>query len=329
MSVIRQHKQTLSAIYTPYYLAAFASLLVKKKRQPTIFHFHGDHAITKIDHQEGFFRIVKFAYIWIFGKIIAHLQTSALNAVNSIIFVAPEARLQIEKKYNLKSVRQRSFIVPNGVSLDTYHPEKNRNEKLYLEKLTKRYRLTKKHTVVLYSGRIDQKKGIDKIINALGILQKGNKRASYFLFVMHPTYKDKDSARYFAYLKKVQARNHIKIQFVSQPKSLTPYYQIADICILPSEQEMMPLVMLESLASGTPFFGTKVGNMPRLLKTIDKKLILEKQDVQSIVSAITWWQLLRSKEKQQIKKGCIALGKQFSWHTTAQKVMRVISLALD
>ncbi len=325
IKVINKYKKTFNTLYTPYYLAAFAGSLFKKANQSIIFHFHGDHAITKIDAQPNGFR---YAYIWLFGKIISRLQTSALNVANSVIFVAAEARREINLKYKLHLLKQRSSIVPNGVSLQAYHPINSQFEKDAISQICKTSSISKKATVLLYSGRIDQKKGIEKILVALYELKKYSSK-EFILLVMYPHYKDKDSAKYFQKLKYLKKKYKLNVKFISHPKSLRPYYQLADFCILPSEQEMMPLVMLESLACGTPFFGTDVGNMRRVLSKINTNLILKNQDQQSIVDTFLWWQTLTSSERKDLQSKCIDLSKKYSWKSTAKKVMDVISQHQD
>lgn len=328
LRVINQHKQTLSALYTPYYLAALAGNLVKNNRQAVIVHFHGDHAITKIDAQSGFFRHLKFGYIWLFGQMIAHLQRAALDGADAVIFVTPEAEREITQKYHLRSLHQRSSIIPNGVDTDFYHPLSTRDEKNISQKILIKNKIAKRTTILLYSGRIDQKKGIDLIFQALHTLKEIHPEKNYFLFVMYPAYKDKDSANYFNDLKNLQKKYSLHITFISQSNSLRSYYQLADLCLLPSAQEMMPLVMLESLACGTPFLGTKVGNMARVLKQVSPQLVLKQPSATAIVKSIEWWHSLNSAKKHLLNERCYQLSKNYTWETTTAKVTSVIQQEL-
>jgi glycosyltransferase involved in cell wall biosynthesis len=324
LKTIILHRQTFSVIYTPYYLAAFAGIVIKSQNQSVVVHFHGDHAITKIDPQTGYFRHLKFGYIWLFGKIITYLQTTALAAANAVIFVTQEARHEIAHKYHLSALTKHSFIIPNGVSLALYHPKTDPTEKAIGKKILAKNQISPHTTVLLYSGRIDQKKGVNLIFEAMRKLKKNYPHKKYVLFILYPNYKDKDSALYFQYLQKLQKDYDLHVTFVPQVKSLRPYYQIADICLLPSEQEMMPLVMLESLACGTPFLGTKVGNIPKILEKITPHLILKQQTAEAVVKNITWWQSLSLREKHHIRSQCHQISQTYSWETTTQKVMAVL-----
>lgn len=319
------YRNQISAIYTSYFLAALVAALVNNSSQIVVFHFHGDHAITRIRPQPGWFGWLKHIYIWIFGRLIAYLQFLALNFADRLIFVAPEAYQQIKTKYQLKRHPSHISIIPNGVSTDCYHPTHTAEEKSQLKKVREQLKLNPFDITLLYSGRIDEKKGIHHILDAMVILKTEKTNLHCCLIVMHPSYRDKDSAEYINSLKQTVKRHRLGVKFVTQPQSLADYYRLADLCLLPSEQEMMPLVMLESLSCGTPFFGPNHGNIANCLRPIHSQLVLPTNNGHVIAEKIKWWQEMNLKQKQQLKQRCVKTAAQYSWQATAQSVLAAIS----
>lgn len=321
---IRKHHRNTAIIYTPYFLAALVASLMKKKQQRVIFHFHGDHTITHIPNQPGWSGWLKYSYIWLIGKTIASLQFAALRRADKLLFVAKEAYLQIATKYHLERSVQQVVIVPNGVSTHQYHPPSSKTEKQTLQMLRRKLQIHNDTIVLLYSGRIDEKKGIHHILSAMRLLKTRTPNKHHKLLIMHPSYRDKDSAEYIINLHKTIASAQLDVTFITQPEKLAPYYQLADVCLLPSEQEMMPLVMLESLACATPFIGTKKGNIASILSTIHPQLILSSNSPQAIAKKITWFTELNKQQRKLLQKACLATAVKFTWSTTAQKVFATI-----
>lgn len=327
-AVFANSKQ-VEIIYTPYYLAALIASLLKKKTQIVVFHFHGDHAITHIPVQKGWLGNLKYLYIYLFGTIISGLQKAALARSNLLIFVSEQAYQHIQKTYALPKSSTQIVIAPNGVSNTIFHPATTPREKKAVSQLRKKLKINDQEMVILYSGRIDEKKGIHQILKALKMLQQSHQSKTVRCIIMHPSYRDKDSTKYAAMLKSYVRRHALAVNFVSQPQTLAPYYQLADMCILPSEQEMMPLVMLESLACGTPFFGTNQGNMGQLLPRINPHLLLPNNHPTSIVTAIQWWQQLSFAQKQLLHYRCTKEAAKYTWKKTIQTVFSAISQTFE
>lgn len=321
---MRKLGNQVTAIYTPYFLAALVASLMKKPAQRVIFHFHGDHAITRIPTQPGWLGQLKYGYIWMLGRTIAYLQFAALRRSDRLIFVAREAYQQIVTKYHLDRAAQHVVIVPNGVSIQQYHPAASLSEQKVLHTIRKKLHLSKSTMTLLYSGRIDEKKGIHHILSAMQLLSKQAPTVQCKLIIMHPSYRDKDSAEYISTLRRSINSHALDVTFISQPTHLAPYYQVADVCLLPSEQEMMPLVMLESLACGTPFMGTKKGNVASVLSTIEKQLVLKDNTAQTIANQIRWLSEQSQLQRTKLKQSCLAIASHYPWSTTAQKVLATI-----
>lgn len=56
-----------------------------------------------------------------------------------------------------------------------------------------------------------------------------------------------------------------RVRWMGQQADPSPFYREADVCLLLSQHEAAPFVLLESMASGTPVVATPVGGVPEVL----------------------------------------------------------------
>jgi D-inositol-3-phosphate glycosyltransferase len=117
--------------------------------------------------------------------------------------------------------------------------------------------------VILFVGRIEALKGIDNLVKALGILRNGTEAS---LLVVGG---DEHSSSEVSRLKEMARNSGIidSVQFIGPvPQSRLPlYYSAADVSVVASYYESFCLVVLESLACGTPVVSTQVGIAPAVI----------------------------------------------------------------
>jgi D-inositol-3-phosphate glycosyltransferase len=140
-------------------------------------------------------------------------------------------------------------VIPCGVNLELFR---------HIDKESARRSLgLNGHKILLFVGRIDPLKGIDRLLTAIPRLDiKQNLK----LLVIGG---DEDSKPEVERLQKLSRSLNIQdlVTFagIVEQTELPLFYSSADICIIPSYHESFGLVALESLACGTPIVATKVG----------------------------------------------------------------------
>lgn len=138
-------------------------------------------------------------------------------------------------------------IVPCGVNLELFRPMDRRAAR-------RRLGLNDGKTIV-FAGRIEPLKGVDKLLMAMHQLKDQGLR----LLVIGG---DGDS-QYDQELQKLSRELNIQdtVTFLGlvRQEELPCFYSAADVCVIPSYYESFGLVALEALACGTPVVSTPVG----------------------------------------------------------------------
>lgn len=139
--------------------------------------------------------------------------------------------------------------------------------------LKKELGIDPKYPVLLFAGRITKEKGILELLEALFGLEE----EQYTLLVAGTTFFHADVKDSFEErLRRIAGKIRGKIiftGFIPYPE-MYQYYQLADICILPSVwQEPCSIGVIECIVSGTPLITTRTGGTPE--NTTEATILLE------------------------------------------------------
>jgi glycosyltransferase involved in cell wall biosynthesis len=84
------------------------------------------------------------------------------------------------------------------------------------------------------------------------------------------------------------------LEFRNSTPNMPEIFQEADICVLTSDHEGTPNVLLEAMASGLPVVATKVGGVPEIVSHGRTGLLVDREDSQGLTAATA--NLLRDAE---------------------------------
>ena len=263
------------------YLNSFiASKKAKKCSKPLILTQH----ITFVNHgliTNLIQRIVKSIY----GKYI-------IKSADKIIVCNEQVKIWLDEP-------NKTFFLHNAVDTNLFKPA-TKKEKITLRK---KYNLPLNKPIILFVGRLVEKKGFDKLFEA----------------------RDKDYLLVFAgegnipdYMKK--DKNILFLGGMSQEK-LSEIYKASDIFCLPSVNEGFPLTILEAMSSGLPII---TSNNPGYEHYLNKeKVLLIKPEVNIIKSSIK--DLIQNKKKINKMKEYSRTEaiKKFNWNKNAISLLEV------
>lgn len=115
-------------------------------------------------------------------------------------------------------------------------------------------------------------------------------------------------------------------------EQLTSYYQASDLVLMPTAQlEGFGLVTVEALACGTPVLGTPVAATPEILLKVDRNLIAEGTDAQSLAASMR--RLIRrfrenpAYHRELARRGRLLVEQEYNWPLHCRLLDQVLRAA--
>ena len=142
--------------------------------------------------------------------------------------------------------------------------------------------------VILFLGRITKIKGVDLLIEAFKLVRNKNEKVT--LVIVGQVYDNSMKSS----LKELPD-GIIVLNVVKDP---IPYYEIADLVVLPSRIEPFPYVMLEAGMMQKPFIGARTGGIAEFIEDGVNGLLFEPESVDQLVTKIE--SLLKSDKNSKI-----------------------------
>ena len=167
-----------------------------------------------------------------------------------------------------KNLVSRYAIVPNGVHIRGHSFTRCLNSKIHF----------------IYLSRIDIKyKGLDLLLNAIGILFKTHPEINVDFHFYGSRYDPSMVEEVVSHLNKVKGSVYYHGEVLGNKKEAA--YKTANIYILPSLSEGMPITVLEALSYGLPCIVTPQTNMAELIADNHAGWVTT-TDVQSIADTL-------------------------------------------
>ena len=173
-----------------------------------------------------------------------------VNAVDAYAVISREIDAELEGQGVPASKR---FFIPNGVDLSRFKPV-DENEKSVL-----RARLgLPEGLMVLFAGRLDPEKRLDQLLGLWPCVRARFANASLVL------------AGAGSEEKRLRELAGEGVVFVGRVDDAVPYFQAADVFVLPSATEGLSNSLLEALACGLPTVATAVGGATDVIRHGDQ-----------------------------------------------------------
>ena len=201
----------------------------------------------------------------------------------------------------------RSEPILNGCDTGIFHPSRQADARKALA-------LDPDSEIILYVGRLDFRKGLVELVDAVARLASQRPHLHCYIMGDGP---DKSM------LIDAVTRHNVsgKITFVPSrgTKEVAVWMAAADLVTLPSYNEGCPNVVLEALSVGRPVVATRVGGIPELMDDTCGRLV-PPQDVPSLAGALD--QTLH----QHWDPNTISAKHGRSWEEVASELHRILEL---
>jgi len=201
-------------------------------------------------------------------------------------------------------------VIPCGVNLELFQP-------MDKERARKQLGFSNNGKSILFVGRIEPLKGIDKLLMAMPYLK--NKRGPRLLVIGGDEHSQYEMERLQRLSQELHIQESVTFLGLIRQEELPLFYNAADVCAVPSYYESFGLVVLESLACGTPVVATKVGGTESIIRQGETGYVVIDNTPSRLAQKIA---LLLSRPNggaQYIMRASVA---RFSWSSIAEAMVR-------
>ena len=103
-------------------------------------------------------------------------------------------------------------------------------------------------------------------------------------------------------------------------EKIAEMYQAADVYVLPSYREGLPLTLFEAMASGLPIVASPVNGIPYEMKDPENGFLVRYGDIENLEKSII--ELIDNKElSRTISKNNIDKAKKYNWDIIAKRTI--------
>ena len=218
-----------------------------------------------------------------------------LKKVDRIIAVSASVKEDISK-YGLN--KDKITVIHNGVDTEVFRP----TEPVFKEKYEGCDNL------LIFVGRIIEQKGLDHLIDAMPRILKEYPRTKLLIVG-----KGKIKPRLIKKVKKMDLNKRIIFPGFIDEELMPNLYSSADVFVLPSLWEVLPIALLEGLSCGAPLLASDAGGNPEIVENGKNGFIFEKKNEEELIEKLRIMlddHNLRKKMRRESRK--IAL-KKFDW----------------
>lgn len=202
-------------------------------------------------------------------------------------------------------------IIPNGIDADSFRHE------ISVDLYRKKY-VAKGDKLVFFVGRLVYEKGVQTVIEAMPIILRKIPNVTFVVAGSGPHVNQLKSLVIDLGLEgKVKFTGHIDTD------ALFAFYKTADLTVVPSLYEPFGMVVLESMAMGTPTIVADTGGLSEIVVHEETGLKFEPGNPESLATAML--RILTDQELvNRLTDDAMAyLGEQFNWDRIAKRTLEV------
>ena len=203
---------------------------------------------------------------------------------------------------------ERISVIPCGVNLDLFQP---------WDKGVARQQLGFGNgNNVLFVGRIEPLKGIDRLLRAMTYMQNGHRLR---VVIIGGDGNNCDELERLQKLsRELNIEDSVTFSGMIKHEKLPCFYSAATACVIPSYYESFGLVALESIACGTPVIATDVGDLKSIIHQGETGYVVVDGNPCSLADKIA---LLLSSPDTKSALSIRASVTRFSWSNIAQQII--------
>jgi glycosyltransferase involved in cell wall biosynthesis len=232
------------------------------------------------------------------GYLSFILEKYAFKKVKDIIVCSEPMQRDVEKLSGADI-----YLIPNGIELD---------------KITSYKQLKSvKHPSIMYMGLLENIKGVDILIKALKLVK--DKIPDIHLYIA-----GEGSQEHFLkqLVENLKLDGNVDFLGYLTGEDKYAYLKSVDICVVPSLYESFGIIILESMACGTPVIASNSGNIPYLLKNDLLGIKFKYNSSEELAEKIIY--LIKNPDlRLQMCKESLKLTEKFKWSKIAERTAKL------
>ncbi len=290
------------AINLHFALYSFPLLRILPDGVPITFTFHGPWALES--QQEGAGKLSVFLKHWLVEKRV-------YERCDRFIVLSKAFGKILHQDYQVPW--SKIHIIPGGVDLHRFQPN------LSPQQARQQLNWPQDRRILFTPRRLVHRMGLNKLLNALALIKP--RIPDIWLAIAG---KGPVRASLEQQVTELGLNDHVKFLGFVPDDQLPLAYQAADLTVIPSQSlEGFGLVLLESLACGTPALCTPVGGMPEVLSALSPNLITASPEIKDIAKRLE--QLLIEEVPKPTRSACREYAcTHFDWYKIAPQVRKVL-----
>ncbi|MEO1394466.1 MAG: glycosyltransferase family 4 protein [Cyanobacteria bacterium J06634_5] len=295
------HTLKPDAINIHFALYGLAALPHLPKDIPVTCTFHGPWAFES--RQEGDNKVSTW--------IKKQMEQQVYHRCNRFIVLSNAFGQILHQEYSVPW--DKIHVIPGGVDSQRFQNSLSR------EQARKRLGWPQDRFILFTPRRLVQRMGLDKLLCAIAQLKPHHPDLWLAIAGKGPLRETLEQQSTHLNLD-----NAVKFLGFLPDEDLLTAYQAADLTIVPSQSlEGFGLVLLESLASGTPVVCTPVGGMPEVISDFSPALITASPSSQSIAATLA--DILTGNRLLPDREACCGYATtHFDWPSIAGRVKQVL-----
>jgi len=256
-------------------------LLPLFKNKPLIIHFHGPFAFEgEVEKKKSLGNFAKY-----------YIEKTVYNRGCNFITLSRAFKNILAEKYKIDP--KKIEVIPGGVDCNKFSVNLSREE------ARKKLNLPQNRPIIVAVRRIVKRMGLENLIESIKTVKDSHPDV-LLLIAGKGVLLEELNQRIIS----LGLEENVRMLGFVPDEDLPVLYRAANLSIVPTvELEGFGLIVLESLASGTPVLVTPIGGLPETIEKFRPDLILSSSSIESLSKGIN--DALSGKLKLPLQEECI------------------------
>lgn len=316
LDFITANKLEYDIIHTHYWLSGLAGLRLKEKLGLPVV--HNFHSLGKVKH-EAFGIHDEQALRREEG------EKEIIENVDAVIATSPNEKRELAHFY--KVPRKKIVVIPVGVDAARFSPVPKDEAK-------REVGIPVPSIALLFVGRFVEQKGLAVLIQAYALARREvlpHLRSKIRLYLIGgspdsanlPEKEKKEMQHLKDLIRHNRLEQHITFLGNLPNRKTAPYYNAADICIVPSRYEPFGIVPLEAMACATPLVVSQVGGLDFTVQNLKTGFHARVGDVTDFAYKIRLLMENKNLRHELGNNGRRRVEELFTWGTITDEIIQV------